>query len=86
MSSNDQSSAVQNKTMIESIRTYVRNKPKWVEYLPLAAFAYNTTYQVSLGASPFVALRGYKERFGSNNPFWEFIDKCREYQAIPSAN
>ena len=61
-----------NKTMIESIRTYVRNKPKWVEYLPLAAFAYNTTYQVSLGASPFVALRGYKERFGGlYNPKWD---------------
>lgn len=26
-------------------------------------FAYNTTYQVAIGCSPFVALRGYKERF-----------------------
>lgn len=33
-----------NKTMVETIRTYVKNKPKWVEYLPLAAFAYNTTF------------------------------------------
>lgn len=25
------------------------------------------------------AINNIEERFGSNNPFWEFIDKCRDY-------
>lgn len=61
-----------NKTMVEMLRTYVKDRPGWVKYLPLAAFAYNTTYQVAIGCSPFVALRGYKERFsGFYNPKWD---------------
>lgn len=61
-----------NKTMVEIIRTCTKGRPNWVEFLPLAAFAYNTNFQVSLGASPFVALRGYTERFsGLYNPKWD---------------
>ena len=61
-----------NKTLVELIRTYTKGRPNWVQYLQLAAFAYNTNYQVSIGASPFVALRGYTERFsGLYNPKWE---------------
>lgn len=58
--------------MVEIIRTCTKGRPNWVEFLPLAAFAYNTNFQVSLGASPFVALRGYTERFsGLYNPKWD---------------
>lgn len=61
-----------NKTMVEILRTFTKGRPNWVKYLPAAAFAYNTTHQISLGASPFVALRGYTERFsGLYNTKWD---------------
>lgn len=58
--------------MGEMLKTYVNNTPGRVKYLPLVAFAYNTTYQVAIRCSPFVALRGYRKRSsGFHSPKWD---------------
>ena len=34
-------------------------KGSWVEYIPLAEFVYNNSYQASIGMAPFEALYGH---------------------------
>lgn len=61
-----------NKTLVEYMRSYTKDNNEWVKYLQIATFAYNTTYQMSIRCSPFLALRGYQERFaGLFNPVWD---------------
>lgn len=61
-----------NKTIVEVLRTLTKDNSGWVKYIPAAVFAYNTTLQVSIGCTPFKALRGYDIRFdGLLNPMWD---------------
>ena len=49
-------------------------KESWVKYLPLVEFAYNNSYQASIGMAPYEALYGRKCR----TPIcW---DEVREYK------
>lgn len=61
-----------NKTLVEMLRTYCQGRSQWVKYLQIATFSYNTCYQTSIGCTPFLALRGFQERFtGIFNPIWD---------------
>jgi hypothetical protein len=47
------------------LRSSVNDTPtKWADWLPLAAFWYNSTYHCSLGCSPSKALYGHETHFG----------------------
>lgn len=57
--------------------TYCQGRNRWVKYLQIATFAYNTCYQVSIGYTPFFSLRGFQERFtGIFNSIWD----CPKYK------
>ncbi|CAL9728991.1 Gag-Pol polyprotein [Monosporozyma unispora] len=61
-----------NLTLIEMLRTVTKNEGGWVKYLSGVVFGYNSTLQVSIGSTPFMALRGYEPRFeGMMNPMWD---------------
>ena len=52
-----------NQILEDMLRMYVMDRPsKWEEYLHLAEFAYNNSYQSSIKMSPFEALYGRKCR------------------------
>ena len=45
------------------LRGYVINFPRsWDKYIPLMEFAYNNSYQASIGMAPYEALYGRKCR------------------------
>ena len=45
--------------MEDMVRMYVmENQPQWERYLPLVEFAYNNSYQISIGMPPYQALYG----------------------------
>ena len=51
------------QTLEDKLRACVLDfKGSWVKYLPLVEFAYNNSYQASIGMAPFVALYGRKCR------------------------
>jgi hypothetical protein len=37
-------------------------KGKWIQYLPLVEFAYNNSFQATIGMAPYEALYGWKCR------------------------
>lgn len=46
------------------LRCFVHNCPsKWVDWLSLAEFGYNTSYHSTLKSTPFEVLYGHKPRF-----------------------
>ena len=52
-----------NQILEDMLRMYVMDRPsKWEDYLHLAEFAYNNSYQSSIKMSPFEALYGRKCR------------------------
>ena len=57
----------QSKRTIQTLKDMLRAcvldfKESWVKYLPLAKFAYNNSYQASIGMAPYEALYGQKCR------------------------
>ena len=51
------------QTLEDMLRAYILDfKESWVKYLSLAKFAYNNSYQDSIGMAPFEALYGRKCR------------------------
>ena len=60
----------QSERVIHILEQYLRNyishqQNDWVEFLPLAEFAYNNTYQSSINTTPFFASNGLNPRFDS---------------------
>ena len=60
----------QSERVIHILEQYLRNfinyqQDNWVEFLPLAEFAYNNTYQVSIKTTPFMASSAFSPRFDS---------------------
>lgn len=52
-----------NQTMETFLRCFVNACPtKWLQWLPLAKFWYNTSQHSAIGRSPFEALYGYAPR------------------------
>jgi hypothetical protein len=50
----------QNQTLIHWLRCFVdEQQTNWASLLPMAEFAYNNSYQASIGTTPFRALYGY---------------------------
>ena len=48
-----------NQVVEDILRAYFNREPKkWIQYLPLVEFAYNSSYHQSIGMSPFKALYG----------------------------
>ena len=49
-------------------------KGSWAQYLPLAEFAYNNSFQVSIGMAPYEALYGQKCR---SPLYWDEVGERR---------
>jgi len=45
-------------------------KGKWIRYLPLVEFAYNYSYQSTIGMAPYEALNGRK---GRSPLYWDEV-------------
>ena len=57
----------QNSTLEQYLWAYVAyQQDDWVEWLPLAKFAYNNSWQSTTGESPFYLLIGQNPRFNDN--------------------
>jgi hypothetical protein len=68
----------QNQTLEQYLRSYVAyQQDDWVEWLPMAEFAYNNSHHEAIGCSPFYAHMG-------RNPRMEFEFADRE-QDVPEA-
>ena len=51
------------QTLVDMLRSCILDfKDSWVKYLLLVEFAYNNSYQASIGMAPFEALYGRKYR------------------------
>lgn len=61
-----------NQTMETFLRCFVHACPsKWLQWVPLAEYWYNTSYHSAIGRSPFEALYGYAPRhFGISSQHW----------------
>ena len=50
-----------NQVIEDVLRAYCNKQPtKWIQYLPLVEFCYNTSYHQSIGMTPFNALYGHE--------------------------
>ena len=57
----------QNLTLEQYLRAYITyQQDDWVEWLPLAKFAYNNSWQSTTGESPFYLLMGQNSQFNDN--------------------
>ena len=57
----DGQTEVVNRSLEQSLRAFVGDKPKqWVEWLPLAEFWFNTNYHTATKMTPFEALYGFQ--------------------------
>jgi hypothetical protein len=88
--SNDQTEHV-NHCMEIFLRCFVIGCPnKWLDWLPLAEFWYNTSYHSSIGRSPFEALYGHSPRHFGVSPdavtpvvsLNEWLQECRLMAAL----
>ena len=54
-------------TLQQYLQTYIAyQQDDWVEWLPLAKFAYNNSWQSTTGELPFYLLMGQNSRFNDN--------------------
>ena len=57
----------QNLTLEQYLQTYIAyQQDDWVEWLPLAKFTYNSSWQSTTGESPFYLLIGQNSQFNDN--------------------
>ena len=71
----------QSERTIQILEQYLRvfisyHQDDWVEYLPMAEFSYNNTYQDSIKQTPFFACNGFNPRY----------DAVTQIQDSPDAN
>lgn len=72
-----------NKTLIQMLRSTLRmNVHEWIMRLPLIELMYNSTYQESIGCTPFYAAYGYNINFmGMLNPRYDDPDHPLDLRA-----